>query len=51
MSEATYREDGRYRVVELDGYYRVMEVFGSYRMLKKKYRSRAAAVVRMGQMP
>lgn len=51
MDDTRERIDvGRYRVIGEPGLYRVMEGFGSYRMLKKKFRTRDAAVKRAEEM-
>lgn len=50
MSETERHEVGDYLVVGTPGDYRVMENFGSYRMLKKVFKTVAAATKRAEQM-
>jgi hypothetical protein len=41
---------GRYLVIGNEGEWKVMEQFGSYRMLKKTFKTQAAAVARAEAM-
>jgi hypothetical protein len=50
MSDYVKVTVGRYRVIGEGNAWKVMELFGSYRMLKKTFKTQAAAVARAEAM-